>query len=80
MIEPRRPDIAAVDKVKKETMIIDMAKPGDRRVCNKVWEKIEIYSLLKDKIARLWQMKKVVVIPVVVGELGTITAMFEKYI
>ena len=39
--------------------------------------------MLKDEIARLWQMKKVVVIPavvVVVGALGTITTKFEKYI
>ena len=57
-----------------------MAIPGDTRVCDKEQEKIERYSLLKDKIARLWQMKKVVVIPIVVGALGTITTKFEKYI
>ena len=35
----RRPDIVVVDKVKKETMIIDViidvAIPGDTRVCDK---------------------------------------------
>ena len=36
--------------------------------------------MLKDEIARLWQMKKVVVVPIVVGALGTITTKFEKYI
>ena len=36
--------------------------------------------MLKDKIARLWQKKKVVVIPIVVGALGTIITKFEKYI
>ena len=41
---------------------------------------MEKYSLLKDEIARLWQMKKVVVIPIVVGALGTMTTKFEKYI
>ena len=35
MIEARRPDIAVVDKVKQDTMIIDMAIPGDTRVCDK---------------------------------------------
>ena len=80
MIKVRRPDILAVDKVKKETMIIDLAIPGDTRVCDKERKKIEEYSLLKDEIARLWQMKKVVVIPIVVGALGTITTKFEKYI
>ena len=29
MIEARRPDIVVVDKLEKETMIIDMTVPGD---------------------------------------------------
>ena len=40
-------------------MIIDMAIPGDTRVCDIEWEKMEKRWLLKDKIARLWQMKQV---------------------
>ena len=64
-------------------MITDVAIPGDTRVCDKELEKIKKYSLLKDEIAQLWQMKKVVsyckVIPTVVGTLGTITTKFEKY-
>ena len=80
MVEPRRPDIVVVDKVKKETMILDVTIPGDTRVFDKQQEKIAKYSLLKEKIVRLWQMKKVVVIPIVVEALGTITTKFEKYI
>ena len=80
MMEDRKPDIVVVDKVKKQTMSIDVVVPGDTRVCDKERQKIEKYSLLKDEIGRLWQMKKVVVIPIVVGALGTITTKFEKYI
>ena len=80
MIETKRQDIVVVDKVKKVTMITDVAVPGDTRVCDKEREKIEKCSLLKDQIARLWQMKKVVVIPIVLGALGTITTKIEKYI
>ena len=80
MIEARRPDIVVVDKVKKETMIIDVAIPGDTRVCDREQEKIEKYSLLKDEIVQLRQMKKVVVIPIVFEALGTITTKFEKYL
>ena len=36
--------------------------------------------MLKDEIARLWQMKRVVVIPIVVQALGAITTKFENYI
>ena len=61
-------------------MITDMAIQENTRVCDKEREKIEKYSLLKDEIARIWQIKKVVVIAIVVGALGTITTKFDKYI
>ena len=80
MIEARRPDIVVVDKIKKETVIIEVVIPGDTRVCDKEREKTEKYSLLKDEIASFWQLKEVFVIPIVAGALGTITTNFEKYI
>ena len=36
--------------------------------------------MLKDEIARMWDMKEVIVIPVVLGALVAISAGFEKYI
>ena len=48
MIEARRPDIVVVDKVKEETMLIDMAIPENARMCDKEREKIEKYSMLKN--------------------------------
>ena len=42
--------------------------------------KIEKYKVLKDEIARMWDMKEVIVIPVVLGALVAISAGFEKYI
>ena len=36
--------------------------------------------MLKDEIARMWGMKEVIVIPVVVGALGAISTGFEKNI
>ena len=43
-------------------------------------EKVEKYQDLKREIARIWSMRKVVVIPVVVGALGTITKNLDKWI
>ena len=57
-----------------------MAVLGDTRVYDKEQEKIEKYSLLKNEVAKLWQMKKVAEIVIVVGVLGTIATKFEKYI
>ena len=42
--------------------------------------KIKEYKVLKDDIARMWDMKEVIVIPVVVRALGPISTDFEKYI
>ena len=42
--------------------------------------KIEKYKVLKDEIARMWDMKEVIVIPAVVGALGAILTGFENYI
>ena len=80
MIEGRIPDIVVVDKVKKETMIIYVVIPGDTRLCDKEREKVEKYCFLKAEIARLWQLKKFVLIPIIVGALGTTTTKSEKYI
>ena len=76
----RKPDIVVIDKEKKETKIIDIAIPGDKRVDEKEREKIDKYRILRDEIARLWKMKKVHVIPVIVGALGTVSKNFEKHV
>ena len=44
-------------------------------------ETIDKYQPLKDEIARLWNMKKVKIIPIIVGgALGTVSKNFGKYI
>ena len=45
-IEARRPDIVVLDKQKREITIIDMAIPGDVRVCEKGIEKMDKYKPL----------------------------------
>jgi len=79
-IDAQRPDIVIVDKLQKEVKIIDVAIPGDVRVLEKEIEKIEKYGPLKDEIARLWDMQKVLVIPIVVGALGAVSTRFQKFV
>ena len=79
-IETRRPNIVVIDKTKKEVKIVDVTIPGDVRVNEREVGKIEKYKVLKDEIARMWGMREVTVIPVVVGALGAISAGFGKYI
>ena len=47
---------------------------------DKELEKVEIYQLLKDEIAKVWRMLKVIVIPVVIGILGAVSVNFKEYL
>ena len=77
MIEHRKPDIVLVDKVQQKCLIIDVACPGDNRTAE---EKLQRYDLLKREIKRLWRMKNIDIIPMIVSALGSITTKLGKRI
>ena len=77
VMEARRPDLILVDKKEKSCVIIDVAVPGDCRIRQKEIEKVEKYQNLKRGLKRLWSLKKVKVVPVVVGALGCISKGFS---
>ena len=79
-IEIQRPDIVAIDKTNMEVKIVDVTIPGYERVNERKVGKIVKYKVFKDGIARMWGMRVVIVIPIVVGALGAISTGFEKYI
>ncbi|XP_065069753.1 uncharacterized protein LOC135694801 [Rhopilema esculentum] len=79
VIEARRPDIVLVDKSHRICTIIDIAVPANVRVAEKERETIGKYHDLKREVTRLWSMRKVQVIPVVIGALGSISKEFEKW-
>ena len=78
-MEARRSDLILVDKKAKSCVIIDVAIPGDCRICEKEVEKIEIYQNLKRELKRFWSLKKVEVISVVVGALRCISKGFSGW-
>jgi len=43
-------------------------------------EKIEKYQDIKREIQRQWNLRKVIVVPVVLGALGCVSINFEKYL
>ena len=79
-LEHNRPDITVIDKKSKKCLLIDRACSFDTRIQKKEEEKCTNYSELKYEIAKIWKMRKVEVIPVVIGALGTVTKHFEKWI
>ena len=79
VIKARRPDLILVDKKAKSCFIVDVAIPGDCKIHEKETKKIEKYQNLKRKLKRLWLLKKVEVVPVVVRALGCISKGFSGW-
>ena len=79
-IKARKPDIVVVNKNERSCAIIDIAIPGDIRVSEKEKEKIERYQELKREIKRMWNIRSIKVIPVVVEALGSTSRKLKKFI
>ena len=79
-IRARKPDIAVVNKNERSCVIIDIALPEDIKVSKKEREKIERYQELKREIKRMWNIRSIKVIPVIVGALGSISKRLKKCI
>ena len=77
--EVRRPDIVFIDK-EEEVVLIDVAIPGNERVKDKELEKVEKYQLLKAAVAKVWPVRKIIVVPVVIGALEAVSVNFKKCI
>ena len=80
IIEARRPDIVVVNKEERNCTIIDIAVPADKRIGEKEKEKVEKYQNLKREITRMWNMRTVQVVPIVVGSLGSVTKNLDKWL
>ena len=67
LTEARRPDLIVIDKKEQKGIIIDIALPAAVRVEEK--EKVEKYQDLKKEIRRLWKLRNVEIVPIVIGAL-----------
>ena len=61
-------------------MLIDIACPFETRIDRKEKEKIEVYQDLKREIKRMWNVKEVTIVPLIIGALGTIGKNFERWL
>ena len=80
VIEHCRPDLLLVDKETNTATIIDVAVPGDTRIVDREQDKILAYQDLKREIKKVWKLRKVSVIPVVIGALGAVTTNFRNHL
>ena len=70
-----------MDKKAKSCIIINVVVPGDCRIREKEIEKIEQYQNLEREreVKRHWSLKKIEVVPVIVGALGWISKGFSEW-
>ena len=79
-IEQNKSDIEVLDKIKWKYLIIDVACPFDTRVKGKEKEEIENYQELKREFKWIWKLRRVTVVPVIIGALGTVSKDIEKWL
>ena len=81
-IDHNKPDIMIKNKKEKTCQIIDVVCPFDTRVKQKEEEKLDHYNELKYQILKMWkdEVKKVAIIPYVIGALGVVSKRFKSYI
>ena len=80
IIEARRPVIVVVEKESNKAIIVDIASPWDHRVYEKQSEKVEKYQDLKKEIRKLWSIRRVKVVLVVVGALGAVSKRLDTWL
>ena len=80
VVEARRPDIVVVNQPERKCAIVDTTVPKDKKIGEKENEKVEKYQELKREIARMWNMRTVRVIPIVIRSLGKVTKNLDKWL
>jgi len=59
--------------------LFDITIPGDSRLSHKCTEKHAKYVDLKIEVARMWNSKKVAVVPIIIRALGSIPVSLSTY-
>ena len=79
LMQARRPDLIVNDKKEQKEIIIDIAVLADIRLEKKEKEKAEKYQDLKNQTKRLWKLRNVEIVPVVIGTLRSVSAKFDRW-
>ena len=72
-----RPDVVVIDKEENKWYIVDFAIPMDHHVREKEEKKIDKYMHFSAEVRRQYRIKTVIV-PIVLGALGTIPAKLSE--
>ena len=74
------PVLVVVGEENNKAIIVDIASHSDHRVYEKEDEKIEKYQDLKREIGRLWGIRHLEEVPLVVGALGRVSNRLDAWL
>ena len=72
--------LSLIDKINKQTYLIDITIPNTHNLQKSVTEKINKYTELKEEVTRIWKMEKVYIVPLVLFSTGVIPKSLLHYI
>ena len=79
-LEHNKPDITLQDKKNNECLLIEVSCPFDMNI-NEVEEvKLERHQALKWELKKIWNCKRVKIIPIIIGALGTVNAKLGEWL
>ena len=76
----RKPGVVVLNKNERYCVINDIAIPGDIRANKKGRKKNERFQEVKREMKRIWSIRSIKVIPVVVGALCSASKKLKDYI
>jgi hypothetical protein len=71
-IAANRPDIVVWNTTERTAQLIDVAVPMDLNVVAKYSDKLTKYRGIEISVQKSWDLRKVRVVPIIVGALGTV--------
>ena len=75
-----KPDIVIWDTAEKKCFIVDICVPLDENIHAQEKSKVDIYTLLSINLSRLYPDYTYVILPIVLGNTGLITASLMKHL
>lgn len=78
VMEAQNPGIIPGDKENKVCAIIDVAIPGNISFSKKETEELEKYQDLRQEIEKIWKMKEVKGVPIVIWAFSSVSKSLGK--
>lgn len=79
-VEHNKPDMVIWNKPEKTAIIIDFSVPQDYNVAKAYADKINKYAALSQEIKAIWELRKVIIVPLIISANGLVHKMTNQHI